>query len=301
MFTLSNGTRRSSGGVGRRSFLKIGAFGAGLTLADMLRLRAQAEAVGSRSNRAKAVIMVYLGGGPSHIDTYDLKPDAPAEFRGEFEPIATNVPGVRICELFPAAGRHVGQAGRHSLPDPARPNIPTRWSRPATPRAINQTAHHPSIGAVVSKLRTTSDSAFPSSSACPSATARMYESPGDYPGYLGLAHRPFTPHGECSRTSSARRTSTPDRMGRAPVAAGQFRSLRRRPRCLRRSSRGWMPTPIAPSTWSPPARCGKALDLSNESLKVLDRYDARNQEILHAGAATSSCSPAGWSRPASAA
>src|SRR5688500_12211246 len=87
-------------GVNRRNFLKVGAFGAGLSLADMLRLRATASAPSGRSGqtRQKSAIMIYLPGGPSHMDMYDLKPEAPAEFRGEFRPIDTNVPGVRICE-----------------------------------------------------------------------------------------------------------------------------------------------------------------------------------------------------------
>ena len=59
--------------------------------------------------------MIYLPGGPSHMDMYDLKPDAPAEFRGEFKPIETNVPGVQICEHFPLQAKHVGQARRRPL------------------------------------------------------------------------------------------------------------------------------------------------------------------------------------------
>src|SRR5688572_18866720 len=86
-------------GVRRRAFLKIGALGfGGPTLADLLRLNAQAGS-GRARLPAKAVIMVYLPGGPSHIDMYDMKPEAPVEFRGEFQPIATNVPGLEICEL----------------------------------------------------------------------------------------------------------------------------------------------------------------------------------------------------------
>src|SRR5215475_1986156 len=84
--------------IHRRNFLKIGAFGAGLSLAEMLRLRASAGAIATRQ---KSAIMIYLPGGPSHMDMYDLKPDAPKEFRGEFNPIQTNVPGVEICEHFP--------------------------------------------------------------------------------------------------------------------------------------------------------------------------------------------------------
>src|SRR5438552_16322954 len=87
-------------GISRRSFLKVGALTVGgLTLADLLRLKAQAAEKAPTPN--KAVIMVYLNGGPSHVDMYDLKPDAPVEYRGEFKPIKTNVPGFDICELMP--------------------------------------------------------------------------------------------------------------------------------------------------------------------------------------------------------
>src|SRR5690348_2180761 len=86
-------------GVNRRNFMKIGAFGAGLSLADMLRLRAEANPGMASTSTPKAAIMIYLPGGPSHMDMYDLKPAAPMEYRGEFNPIQTNVPGVQICEL----------------------------------------------------------------------------------------------------------------------------------------------------------------------------------------------------------
>src|SRR5438046_85053 len=102
MFTMWGARQRFCDGVTRRSVLKLGAFGAGLPLADLLRTRAQA---GSGASTRKSAIMIYLPGGPSHMDMYDLKPDAPAEFRGEFKPIQTNVPGVQICELFPLQAR----------------------------------------------------------------------------------------------------------------------------------------------------------------------------------------------------
>src|SRR5262249_11948235 len=97
MLTLWGGTHRFCDGVSRRSFLKIGAFGAGLTLAEMLRL----QALAGTGAAAKSAIMIYLPGGPSHMDMYDLKPEAPTEFRGEFKPIATNVAGIQICEHMP--------------------------------------------------------------------------------------------------------------------------------------------------------------------------------------------------------
>src|SRR5262245_31084029 len=99
MFTLWGRGQRFCDGISRRNFLQIGAFGAGLTLADLLRLRAAGAGQGSKATSAtKSAIMIYLPGRPSHMDMYDLKPDAPKEFRGEFKPIATNVPGVQICE-----------------------------------------------------------------------------------------------------------------------------------------------------------------------------------------------------------
>src|SRR6187431_1538087 len=85
-------------GVSRRNFLKLGALGiGGLTLADVLR----AEAAAGVGNSHKAIINIHLSGGPSHQDMFDLKPDAPREFRGEFNPIKTNVSGIEICEHFP--------------------------------------------------------------------------------------------------------------------------------------------------------------------------------------------------------
>ena len=85
-------------GVSRRSFLQVGAMSmGGLTLAGLLRAEAEAG-VGSSH---KAIINIHLGGGPSHQDMFDLKPNAPVEYRGEFNPIKTNVSGMDICEHFP--------------------------------------------------------------------------------------------------------------------------------------------------------------------------------------------------------
>src|SRR6185312_2830444 len=70
-----------------------------------LRLRAEANPGMASTSTPKAAIMIYLPGGPSHMDMYDLKPAAPVEYRGEFNPIQTNVPGVQICELMPRQAR----------------------------------------------------------------------------------------------------------------------------------------------------------------------------------------------------
>src|SRR4051812_36212537 len=100
MLTIPGARQQLCDGLSRRDFLRVGTLGVGgLTLAQLLQLRAQG-AVQARSS-AKAIIMVYLNGGPSHMDMYDLKPEAPVEYRGEFKPIHTNVPGMDVCEHLP--------------------------------------------------------------------------------------------------------------------------------------------------------------------------------------------------------
>src|SRR5690606_31765150 len=102
MLTILGRRQRLCDGISRRGFLKIGGFAAlgglgGVTLSDILRAE---EAAGRRSPH-KAVINVFLGGGPPHQDMWEIKTDAPKEIRGEFSPIATNVAGIQIGECFP--------------------------------------------------------------------------------------------------------------------------------------------------------------------------------------------------------
>ena len=96
----------------RRSFLEVGSLlMGGLALPDLLRLRAEAKDRGI-APKDTSVILIWLQGGPSHMDTYDLKPDAPREYRGEVSPISTVVPGLDVCELLP---RHSEIADRYNL------------------------------------------------------------------------------------------------------------------------------------------------------------------------------------------
>src|SRR5687767_2586939 len=97
------------GPVRRRGFLQAGslAFG-GLALSDLLRLRAAASQAGQAASDT-SVIFIWLPGGPPHMETYDMKLEAPAEYRGEFRPIPTVVPGMDLCELLP---RHAQVADR---------------------------------------------------------------------------------------------------------------------------------------------------------------------------------------------
>src|SRR5262245_32416103 len=100
MLLIGRQAQHTCGGITRRPFLQVGGSPVlGLSLADLLRLRA--EGGGATSGSAKSVLLLWLWGGPAHLDTWDPKPNAPLEFRGPFSPIATKVPGVRIAELFP--------------------------------------------------------------------------------------------------------------------------------------------------------------------------------------------------------
>ena len=94
MYQLVGSANRFCDGRSRRSFLQIGGLAlGGLTLPDLLR----AESAASKTKSHKAIILVYLSGGLAHQDSFDLKPDSPAEVRGEFKPIDTNLPGLKIC------------------------------------------------------------------------------------------------------------------------------------------------------------------------------------------------------------
>src|SRR5262249_59325100 len=122
-------------------------------VSDMLRLQAQANAGrGSTPTPRKAAIMIYLPGGPSHMDMYDLKPDAPAEYRGEFRPIATNVPGVQICEHMPRQARMFDKLAvirsLVAVEEHSDSEIMTGFRE-----SENRTAHHPSFGSLLLRLR----------------------------------------------------------------------------------------------------------------------------------------------------
>jgi hypothetical protein len=187
MLTIWGPKRRFCDGLDRRDFLRIGAFGATLTLADML--RGQALGAKTRTSRAKAAIMIYLPGGPTHMDTYDLKPNAPAEYRGEFKPICTNVPGMEICELMPKQAAMMDKfaiirsvSGIREEHSDAQ--VMSGWSE-----GENRNVGRPSLGAVVSKMRSSANPDIPQFVSLRGLT------PGLEPGYVGVAHRAFVPNG----------------------------------------------------------------------------------------------------------
>jgi Protein of unknown function (DUF1501) len=190
MSTRFPSRKRFCDGLTRRSFLKIGGLAmGGLTLADLLRVEA---AAGRRSH--KAVIMVFLSGGPPHQDMFDLKMGAPAEIRGEYKPIASKVPGMQVCELLPRLAQMtdrlaiirsvVGSEGRHA-------SFQCMTGRTVT----NQPAGGwPSLGAVVSRLQgPVEPGMLPFVGLSPRMKTTTWGDPGQA-GFLGQSHAPFTPN-----------------------------------------------------------------------------------------------------------
>src|ERR1700752_810542 len=99
----------SAAPMGRREFLRAGSIPlVGFSLPRLLQAKDFSQIkLAAPKRKAKACIFLFMWGGPAHQDTWDMKPDAPAEYRGEFQPIATNVPGIQICEHLPRMARHV--------------------------------------------------------------------------------------------------------------------------------------------------------------------------------------------------
>jgi hypothetical protein len=187
-------TSRYCDGVSRRGFLRIGALGVAagaLTDADILRAEARQ---GSRSH--KAVINIFLGGGPPHQDLWDVKTDAPVEIRGEFRPIATQVPGIQICEVFPRVARVmdkcvvvrsvVGSTGEHDSFQ-----CMTGWPK----RDLAFLGGRPCIGSVATKVQGPVDASVPPFVGLAARTQHAPWSDSGGPGFLGPAYAPFKPDG----------------------------------------------------------------------------------------------------------
>jgi len=195
MLTLFGNKQRLCDGVSRRSFLQIGGFTFGATCLSLPQiLRAQGA---NSSSSHKAVINVFLGGGPPHQDMWDIKTDAPREIRGEFDPIATAVPGIEIGECFPriaammdkfVAIRSVtGCDGGHDAFQ-----CLTGWRRPD----LATMGGRPSIGSVLAKLNGPVHRSVPPSVALAEKTQHgPWSEPGG-PGFLGAAYQPFKPSGQ---------------------------------------------------------------------------------------------------------
>jgi hypothetical protein len=198
--------RPTSSGPGRRDFLKVGLTSfLGLGLDDWLRLRAfAADRSGPKARSpVRNCILIWLAGGPSHIDTFDPKPNAPADIRGEFKPIATSVPGLQISEVFPRLAKVMNQVTLiRSMTSPeadhgrASHHMMTGY-RPS-PALV-----YPSHGSVVSKVREATRGMLPPYVTIPDDPSFATS------GYLTPAYDPFAVSGDPNQEGFRVRNLTP--------------------------------------------------------------------------------------------
>jgi len=246
----------------RRLFLGLGA----LPLADVLRLRAAEP----RTSRDKAVIFVYLNGGPSHMDMYDLKPDAPVEYRGEFKSIDTNVPGIRISEHLPL---HASIADKFAIVR----NMKFQQEGHTAPELYTGflRGNRPAIGSVVSKLRADGGVRTP---------LPPYVYLGDanhvgHPGFLGKAHEAYIPGDKAANLGLAK-SLTLDKLADRRELLTAFDSAKRTlddPKGSRAGMDAFSAQALEMMTTN---AARDAFDLTKESAKVREKYGKGTEYLL---------------------
>ncbi|MGE0610590.1 MAG: DUF1501 domain-containing protein, partial [Pirellulales bacterium] len=261
--------------VARRDFLKIGGLAmGGLSLPQMLRAE---QKTGEMAARHKGIIMIYMPGGPPHQDMYDLKPDAPMEIRGEFEPIATNVPGIEICEHMPRLATRmdrfaivrslVGSDGAH-----ASTVCTSGW-----PWSNQPPGKWPQIGAFVSALQGTTDAAIP---AAADLSMHMQHLPYNVPaaGFLGAGHTPFRPDGEVLADLAVAPAGMSRLADRKTLLEGLDRF--RRQSDAARSASDFDDCTSQAFDLLTSSKVAEALDLDREDAAVRERYGKDDPEAL---------------------
>ena len=184
-------------GVSRRSFLQIGGLGlGGLSMAELMRAQSQATGGAQGDTKDKAVIMIFLAGGVSHQDFVDLKPNAPKEVRGEFNPIETNVPGIEICELAPRMAKMADKfAIIRSIVDSDGSHAATQcWS--GLRRADQSRLQQPSIGSFLARELGSREPTIPAFMGLTKTCGHKPWCDVGFPGKLGRAYAPVKPDGE---------------------------------------------------------------------------------------------------------
>src|SRR2546426_1856460 len=160
MIEIQGSSREFCDGVSRRTFIKVGALGfAGLSLVDLLRIEAAqgAEtAAAMRVNRKKSVILIWMHGGPTQLETYDPKPEAPSEYRGPYKAIETCVPGIQISDKLPLQARVMDKCTiiRSFTHQDGDHFAAAHWLLTGYlgSTAGNKTPQYPSMGSIVAKV-----------------------------------------------------------------------------------------------------------------------------------------------------
>ena len=261
----------------RREVLRIGGLGVGgMTLAQLLKAEASA---GIRSSH-KSVILIYLVGGPPHQDMFDLKPEAPKEFAGPWRPVATRVPGIRICEAFPRLARIMDKlVVIRSLVGNQSDHDAIQVFNGFHPRKSKASGGWPQFGSAVAKVQGAVDRTTPPFlSLCYTCTHGPYNEPG--PGFLGTSYAPFRPKGPAARTwfSAVTGSSLTERKAllkgfdafrREVDASGTVKGMD----TFTEQAFGLLTS----------SRLAEALDLSKEDARVVARYGTGDPKVFMDG------------------
>ncbi|MBI2948991.1 MAG: DUF1501 domain-containing protein [Verrucomicrobia bacterium] len=271
-FTFLNARDREGLTVfSRRSVLKAGLAGlAGLTFPALLRLRAE-RATDAGAKRNKAVILLWMTGGPSHIDTWDVKPDMPYEIRGPFKDIRTKLPGVHVCEYLPKQAAMMDKFTLIRSVDCREsnhePNQVMQTANLAAEPRVNPRGHlYPAIGSVVAKLRGPNHPGMP-----PYVVLNMKsKSHVAWGGYLGKQFDPFLGN-NVEKLFQLPGALTMDRVHSRRTLAQQMDTLR-----AEVDATGQMEAMdrFAQQAFDivAGARAQAAFDLSREPAKIVERY-----------------------------
>ncbi|MCA9115193.1 MAG: DUF1501 domain-containing protein [Planctomycetaceae bacterium] len=304
MLTFYGGNGRADcDHVSRRSFMQIGALGfGGMMLPDLLR----AEAASAAQASGKSVINIMLFGGPPHMDTFDLKPEAPAEFRGEFNPIQTAVPGMEICELMPRLSslaekftviRSItGMNNEHT-----NRQADSGWPG----RSLASIGGRPGIGAVLSKVwgtsQTTRNGTAPTFVELERAAAQERQRASA--GFLGATCDAYRPDGPGLSNLTLNNDISIDRLNARQSLLGNLDRIRRDV-----DASGMMD---AMDSFTQRAvglitsgQLAQAIDLKNEDPKTVSRYGAdrgghsvkylRARRLIEAGVRCVTFNTTGW-------
>ena len=211
-------------GLSRRDFLRIGGLAlGGLSLPQILRAEAQSGVTKSH----KAVIMIFLPGGPSHQDIFDLKMDAPSEIRGEFRPIATNVAGVQITEHLPRLARMMDKCTLIRSMSDCDSGHDAFQCLTGRPFKGQPTGGWPALGSIVSKIQGAIDPAVPSFVGLAPKMGHMEWARSGAPGFLGVAHAPFEPNKGGGAEDMSLNGVTLDRLADRRALLASFDQFRR--------------------------------------------------------------------------
>ncbi|MGC4003138.1 MAG: DUF1501 domain-containing protein [Pirellulales bacterium] len=306
MFTLKGSPRTYCDGLRRRDFLKIGALSTGtlafggLSLADVYRAEAATNTAGAEvavGGSKKSIINIYLGGGPSHLDMFDLKPNAPAEIRGEFTPTATNVSGMEINGLFSHLSKMADKfAVIRSMTGIRDEHAPNQSESGYSENDLKSSGGFPSLGAVVSKLHGTTNGSVP----------RFIDLNGHTKhGFLGAVYGGFRPEGNGRENLKLRTDVSLDRLSDRANLLKEIDGLRRTTDNSRmmEAMDSFNQRAIDVVTGS---KMAQALKLEDESPKLRDRYGLRNgddmgngrfllaRRLIEVGARVVSLSWGGW-------